>query len=124
MTNENIFLREFPIYKESMIKILNLMISDDYEELVKNKLAYPSTANEYRVAVNEFAHLSGFVQMTQIPDDVLEDTEVFSLKGDRVNKHIIDVQLWFDDSKSDLYAVFCAPINADKLLHLYDIRVM
>lgn len=100
------------------------MISDDYEELVKNKLAYPSTANEYRVAVNEFAHLSGFVQMTQIPDDVLEDTEVFSLKGDRVNKYIIDVQLWFDDSESDLYAVFCAPINADKILHLYDIRVM
>ena len=107
-----------------MIKILTLMISDDYEELVKNKLAYPSTANEYRVAVNEFAHLSGFVKMTQIPDDVLEDTEVFSLKGDRVNKHIIEVQLWFDDSESDLYAVFCAPINAGKLLHLYDIRVM
>lgn len=100
------------------------MISDDYEELVKNKLAYPSTANEYRVAVNEFAHLSGFVQMTQIPDDVLEDTEVFSLKGDRVNKHIIEVQLWFDGSESDLYAVFCAPINAGKLLHLYDIRIM
>ena len=107
-----------------MIKILNLMISDDYEELVKNKLAYPSTANEYRVAVNEFAHLSGFVKMTQIPDDVLGDTEVFSLKGDRVNKHIIEVQLWFDDFESDLYAVFCAPINAGKLLHLYDIRVM
>ena len=118
MTNENIFLREFPIYKESVIKILNLMISDDYEELVKNKMAYPSTASEYRVAV------SGFVQMTQIPDDVLEDTEVFSLKGDRVNKHIIEVQLWFDGSESDLYAVFCAPINADKILHLYDIRVM
>ncbi|MCF0263143.1 hypothetical protein KW868_01455 [Acinetobacter guillouiae] len=124
MTNENIFLREFPIYKESMIKILMLMISDDYEELVKNKLAYPSTAKEYRVAVNEFAHLSGFVQMTQIPDDVLKDTEVFSLKGDRVNKNIIEVQLWFDDFESDLYAVFCVPINAGKLLHLYDIRVM
>ena len=124
MTNENIFLREFPVYKESMIKILNIMISDDYEELVKNKLAHPSTANEYRVAVNEFAHLSGFVKMTQIPDDVLGDTEVFSLKGDRVNKYIIDVQLWFDGFESDLYAVFCAPINAGKLLHLYDIRVM
>ncbi|MBP2544469.1 DUF7668 domain-containing protein [Acinetobacter guillouiae] len=124
MTNKNIFLREFPIYKESVLKILNLMISDDYEELVKNKMAYPSTANEYRVAVNEFAHLSGFVKMTQIPDDVLEDTEVFSFKGDRVNKNTIEVQLWFDDFESDLYAVFCAPINAGKLLHLYDIRVM
>ena len=124
MTNKNIFLREFPIYKESVLKILNIMISDDYEELVKNKMAYPSTANEYRVAVNEFAHLSGFVKMTQIPDDVLEDTEVFSFKGDRVNKNTIEVQLWFDDFESDLYAVFCAPINAGKLLHLYDIRVM
>lgn len=124
MIDENIFLREFPVYKESIARILTLMISDEYEELVKNNMAHPSKASEYRTTAKEFSQSSGFSKMTQIPSDALDNTEVFSLQGDSVNKNTIDVQLWFDNIESDLYAVFCAPIGAGKILHLYDIRTM
>ncbi|AJY64553.1 hypothetical protein [Burkholderia glumae] len=113
-------LMDYPIYVPLVKHICGEMSQGHFDELVRQGLAGPSTASEYRVALDACL---GNEAMAPIPDQALLEGYVFEIGGNAPDQLSIEVPLFTNNGRSDAFAVFRVKRDesAQSTLYLYDI---
>lgn len=115
-------LADYPMYAPLVKHIYDELIYDHFEELVRQGLAAPSTASEYRAALR--ARLGGKA-IGSIPDEVLVDGYVFEIDGHKSDGLSIEVPIFSEEGRSNAFMILRAKKDnaAKPTLYLYDILV-
>ncbi|HIH2746573.1 hypothetical protein L3V59_01975 [Burkholderia aenigmatica] len=115
-------LVDYPMHAPLVRHIYDELIHDHFEELVRQGLAAPSTASEYRAALRSC--LCGEA-VRPIPDEALMNGYVFEIGGHKSDGLSIEVPIFSEGGRSDAFMILRVKKDnaARPTLYLYDILV-
>lgn len=115
-------LIDYPTYAPLVKYIYDEMRQGHFDDLVRQGLAAPSSASEYRTALEACL---GTEVMGPISDEALMDGYVFEIRGHESDGLSIEVPVFAEDGRSDAFAIFRVKKDesVQPTLYLYDILV-